>query len=151
MDNWLILQSFYNGLTPSARGHIDAAVGGAFFSFTIAESTKLIEKMVSNQGWSDDRVQPRQRGTHIVKEVDMLHAKMDRLMKRMDALTSEKATMAITTQAMDARMTCEVYRDTAHLGNYYPGARDVHERQQQWLSSTKRSNMESITPLLSGR
>jgi hypothetical protein len=36
MDNWLILQSFYNGLTPTARGHIDAAAGEAFFSLTIA-------------------------------------------------------------------------------------------------------------------
>jgi hypothetical protein len=97
MDSCLILQSFYNGLTPTARGHIDATAGGAFFSLTIAEATKLIEKMVSNQGWSDDQLQPRQRGTHTVKETDMLHAKMDLLMKTMDALASEKATMAITT------------------------------------------------------
>jgi hypothetical protein len=55
MDNWLILQSFYNGLTPTARGHIYAA-GGAFSSVSIAEETKLIEKMVFKQGWSDDRL-----------------------------------------------------------------------------------------------
>jgi hypothetical protein len=35
----------------------------------------------------------------------MLHAKMDLLMKRMDDLTSEKAAMAVTTQAVDSRMT----------------------------------------------
>jgi hypothetical protein len=32
----------------------------------------------------------------------------------------------------------------------YPGGCDVHEWQQQWLSSTRRSNVESITPFLSG-
>jgi hypothetical protein len=53
----------------------------------------------------------------------MLHAKMDLLMKRMDALISEKAAMAITAQAMDARMTCEVCGDTGHSGNYYPATR----------------------------
>jgi hypothetical protein len=53
MDKWLILHSFYNGMTLTARGHIDVATGGAFFSLTIVEATKLIEKMVSNQGWSD--------------------------------------------------------------------------------------------------
>jgi hypothetical protein len=37
-------------------GHIDAAGGGAFFSLTIVEATELIKKMVSNQGWSDDRL-----------------------------------------------------------------------------------------------
>jgi hypothetical protein len=80
--------------------------------------------MVSNQGWSDDQLQPRQRGTHTVKKADMLHAKMDLLMKRMDALTSEKTTLAITTQAMDARMTCEVCGDTAHSGNYCPATQE---------------------------
>jgi hypothetical protein len=81
MDNWLILQNFYNGLTPTARGHVDVAAGGAFFSLTIANATKLIEKMVSNQGWSDDRLWPRQRGTHTTKEADMLNANMDLLIK----------------------------------------------------------------------
>jgi hypothetical protein len=28
MDNWHILQDFYNGLTQIARDHIDAAAGG---------------------------------------------------------------------------------------------------------------------------
>jgi hypothetical protein len=131
MDNWLILQNFYNGLTPTAWGHVNDAAGRAFFSLTIANATQLIEKMVSNQGWSDDRLQPRQRGTHTVKEADMLNAKMDLLMKWMDDLTNEKAAMATTTQAMDSRMTCEVCGNTGHLGNYCPttpGGCDVHER-----------------------
>ena len=58
MDNWFIL----HGLTQSSRDHMDAATGGAFFSLTIERATSLIEKMVSNQGWSDDRLQPRQGG-----------------------------------------------------------------------------------------
>jgi hypothetical protein len=60
MNNWLILQNFYNGLTQFSRDHLDAAAGGAFISLTIERATALIEKMVSNQGWSDDRLQPRQ-------------------------------------------------------------------------------------------
>ena len=47
MDNWLILQNFYNGLTQSCHDHVDAAAGGAFFSLTIERATSLIEKMVS--------------------------------------------------------------------------------------------------------
>ena len=57
MENWLILQNFYNGLTPMSRGHIDAAAGGAFLSLTINGATALIDKMVSNQRWSDERLQ----------------------------------------------------------------------------------------------
>ena len=50
MDNWLILQNFYNGLTQSSRDHMDATAGGGFFLLTIERATSLIEKMVSNQG-----------------------------------------------------------------------------------------------------
>ena len=59
MDNWIILQNFYNGLTQSSRDYVDAAAGGAFFSLAIERATSLIEKMISNQGWNDDGLQPR--------------------------------------------------------------------------------------------
>ena len=48
MDEWLMLQSFYNGLTTTSRAHLDAAAGGAYLDLTIAKATALIEKMVSN-------------------------------------------------------------------------------------------------------
>jgi len=56
MENWFILQNFYNGLTSTSRAHIDAAAGGAFFSLIVNGAMALIEKMVSNQGWSEDRL-----------------------------------------------------------------------------------------------
>jgi hypothetical protein len=125
MDNWLILQSFYNRLTLTARGHIDAAAGGAFFSLTIIS----LKQPNSSRRWSPTKGgvmidSSHVSGVHAIKEADMLHAKMDLLMKRMDALTSEKASMAITTRAMDARMTCEVCGDTMHLGNYCPATQE---------------------------
>ena len=49
MENWLVLQNFYDGLTPISKGHVDAAAGGAFLSLTIADAMALIEKMVANQ------------------------------------------------------------------------------------------------------
>ena len=48
MDEWLVLQSFYNGLTTTSRAHLDAAAGGAYLDLTIAKATTLIKKMVSN-------------------------------------------------------------------------------------------------------
>jgi len=59
MDEWLVLQSFYNGLTMTSQAHIDAAAGGAFLDMTITKAKALVEKMVSNQGWSEERLQPR--------------------------------------------------------------------------------------------
>ena len=48
MDEWLVLQSFYNGLTTTSRAHLDAAAGGAYLDLTNAKATALIENMVSN-------------------------------------------------------------------------------------------------------
>ena len=89
MDNWL--QNFYNRLTQSSRDHVDATAGGAFFSLTIERATTLIEKVVSNQGWSDDRLQPHQRGMHSVKETDMLAIKIDLLLKKFEDYSQDKA------------------------------------------------------------
>ena len=72
MDEWLVLQSFYNGLTMTSRANIDASAGGAFLDLTIAKSKALVEKMVSNQGWIDERFQPRTKGMHTIKETDMM-------------------------------------------------------------------------------
>jgi len=40
--------------------------------------------MVSNKEWSDERLQPHQRGVHTVKETDTLVAKIDLLLKKID-------------------------------------------------------------------
>ena len=54
MDEWLILQSFYNGLTTTSRAHLDVAARGAYLDLTIANAKALIEKMVANQGWNKE-------------------------------------------------------------------------------------------------
>jgi hypothetical protein len=38
--------------------------------------------MVSNQGWNEECLQPHQRGMHTVKEMDMLTAKLNLLLKK---------------------------------------------------------------------
>ena len=55
IENWLVLQNFYEGLTPMLKGHIDAAAGGTFLSLTIDRATALIDKMVSNQSCGEER------------------------------------------------------------------------------------------------
>jgi len=62
-------------LTTTSRAHLDAAAGGAYLDLTVAKATALIEYMVSNQGWNEERSQPKTTGgMHIVKEMDMLVA-----------------------------------------------------------------------------
>jgi hypothetical protein len=48
MENWLLIQTFYHGLTSSTRENVDADAGGSFLSLNITETNNLIEKMASN-------------------------------------------------------------------------------------------------------
>ena len=57
---------------------------------------------------------------HTVKEADMLSAKIDLLMKRLEEWAQEKDAMMGTIQAMDSHMTCEVYGNVGHSGNDCP-------------------------------
>jgi hypothetical protein len=50
MHEWFLIQTFYHGLKRTSRDHLDAA------------AKELIEKMVANQGWDGDSIQPRTRG-----------------------------------------------------------------------------------------
>ena len=54
---------------------------------------------------------------HTVKETDMLSAKIDLLMKRLEEQAQDKDATMGTVQAMDSHMTCEVCGNIGHSGN----------------------------------
>ena len=62
MEDQLLMQNFYHGLTNSTCENMDATAGGAFLSLTITQATTLVEKMASNKGWNEERLQTRKRG-----------------------------------------------------------------------------------------
>jgi hypothetical protein len=122
MEDWLLIQNFYHGLTPLDRSHLDAAASGAFFSLNVTDAKALIEKMVSNQGWNDERLQPHKRGMHSLKEADMIATKMDLLAKRLE--NCEKMSNQEIVQVLESRMTCEVCGESGHSGQHCP---ETHE------------------------
>jgi hypothetical protein len=97
---------------------MDAAAGGAFLSLNLRDATTLVEKMTSNQSWNEEHTQPRKRGgMHQLKEVDMLSAKMDQLMKKLEDRVSEKKEVM---HIYESHMMCEVCGDTRHSGRNCP-------------------------------
>jgi hypothetical protein len=84
MEEWFIIQSFYQGLIQSAREHIDATAGGSFFPLSIEEARKLVEKMASNQSWDAEHTQTHTHKVHQLEEVDMLTIKIDLLLKKLE-------------------------------------------------------------------
>jgi hypothetical protein len=49
MEEWLVLQNFYEGFMPMSKGHVNAAARGTFLSLTTNIAKALIKKMVANQ------------------------------------------------------------------------------------------------------
>jgi hypothetical protein len=96
MEEWFIIQSFYHGSIRSAREHIDAAAGGSFFALSIEEAHKLVEKMASNQSQNEECTQTRTRKVHQLEQVDMLTAKIDILMKKLENLGLDHLKMVNT-------------------------------------------------------
>jgi hypothetical protein len=113
------MQTFYHGLNNNTHETMDATARGAFLSLTIAQAIALVEKMASNQGWSEERTQTCKRGggLHQLKEVHMLSTKMDLLMKRLDERAGEKNKVI---HIHDSRMTYEECGETRHSGNNCP-------------------------------
>jgi hypothetical protein len=68
--------------------------------------------MVANQGWDGDLLQPCTRGVHQVDGIDMIAAKMDLLMKKLEASSNME-----TAKIMDTHMMCEACGYVGHSGN----------------------------------
>jgi hypothetical protein len=94
----------------SAHEHIDAAAGGSFSSLSIEEAHKLVAKMASNQSWDEERTQTCTHKVHQLEEVDMLTAKIDLLMKKLENPGLDHLKM------VDARVACEECGETGHMG-----------------------------------
>jgi hypothetical protein len=86
------MQTFYHWLITTTRESIDVAAGGAFLSLKLPNAKTLIEKMASNPSWNEERTQSRKwgGGVHHLKEADMVIAKLDLIMKKMDCKDIEK-------------------------------------------------------------
>jgi hypothetical protein len=89
MEEWLIIQNFFHGLNQQAKDHVDAAAGGSFLSLDVARAKTLIDKIASNQSWRGDKQPACPRGVHQIDSVDMLAAKMDLLMKKLESPPKE--------------------------------------------------------------
>ena len=70
----------------------------------------LIDKIASNQSWKGERQPAHPRGVHQIDTVDMLAAKLELLMKKLESPDLE------VNQVSESRMTCETCGETGHSG-----------------------------------
>ena len=74
----------------------------------------LIDKTVSNKSWRGEKQPALPRGVHQIDSIDMLAAKMDLLMKKLESPHKE------VNQVSESRMTCETCVKTGHSGTSCP-------------------------------
>jgi hypothetical protein len=122
MEEWLLMQTFYHGLTSSTRETLDATTGGAFLSLNLRDAKALVEKMASNQSWNEEKTLTCKRGgMHQLKEIDMLSIKMDLLMKNLEDQASDKKEVNFINES---HMTCEECGEVGHSDRNYPEFRE---------------------------
>ncbi|XP_027156543.1 uncharacterized protein LOC113757463 [Coffea eugenioides] len=83
LPDWLVVQTFYNGLTYLTKTHVDAAAGGALMGKKVEEAQQLIEEMAANNyQWANERGNTRRTvGMLEVDTLNMLSVKMDNVVK----------------------------------------------------------------------
>jgi hypothetical protein len=84
MEEWLLVQGFYHGLTLKAHEHLDATGGGSFLSLTLGKAEIVLDKIAENQGWSQDNIQHYHPSEELPKEVKALSTKMEDLLVWLD-------------------------------------------------------------------
>ena len=90
MEDWLLMQSSYHGLTKKTHEQLNAAARGAFMSVTINNDIALMEKITSNQGWCKDNIQHCKKSEEAKEEVCVLSTKMDLLLNWLEQQANYK-------------------------------------------------------------
>jgi hypothetical protein len=91
---------------------LDAAAGGAFLSLNLKDAKALVAEMASNQSWNEEKALTRKRGgMHQLKEVDMLSAKIDLLMKKLEDQANDKKEVNFINEF------CMTYEECGEVGH----------------------------------
>lgn len=94
IPEWLLIQTFYNGLKHEVRSSIDAASGGTFMAKTPEAAKTLLDDMAANNylnDWSISRGAPKKGGKYEVDAIATLTNTVQVLAAKVDQLSSGPA------------------------------------------------------------
>jgi hypothetical protein len=109
MEDWLLMQGLYHGLIQKAHEQLDATAGGVFMSLTLRKAKTLIEKIASNQGWSQESIQTCNKSEEVPEEVCALSTKMDVLLNWLEQRASYKKDRQAIQDTYNPQNTCGGY------------------------------------------
>jgi len=101
LEKWLIVHTFYNGLSYTTKVTVDAAAGGALMNKNYTEAYALIEDMAQNHHqwtneWAVTASSPskNEAGMYEVSTLDHLAAKVDALTQKFEKMNVSAVTPA---------------------------------------------------------
>jgi len=95
LEKWLIIHTFYNGLTYATKIIVDAAAGGALMNKDFTTAYALIEDMALNLfQWTDEKAvvnsspSKKEAGINEISSFDHLSTKVNGLSQRFDNMNA---------------------------------------------------------------
>jgi hypothetical protein len=116
LEKWLIVHTFYNGLSYTTKMSVDAAAGGALMNKNYTEAYALIEDMAQNHyKWTDERAitssssSKKEAGMYEVSNYDHPAAKIDALTEKFEKF------IVSAIPSTPASSSCEICGITGHV------------------------------------
>lgn len=97
-------------MTPRSQEHLEAATGGAFVSIDVAGAKALVDKIASHKSWKGESQSAHIKGVHQIDFIDMLAAKIDILMKKMESSYQKMS------QIVKSHIMCVTCGNTGYSG-----------------------------------
>ncbi|KAJ9175424.1 hypothetical protein P3X46_013981 [Hevea brasiliensis] len=88
IEDWLLVQNFYNGLLPSTRSTVDSTAEGNLMEKIVTQALELLERVAyHNYEWSNERGNARRTaGVLEVDALSMINAQFDQLIKKLERM-----------------------------------------------------------------
>ncbi|XP_037495757.1 uncharacterized protein LOC105628914 [Jatropha curcas] len=136
----ILIQTFYNGVTPSTRGTIDAMAGGSLLKKTTDDAIELLEEMADNNSiWPTKRTQVSRsnvnhdsspssskdsvKKVHELDPLTMMQAQISALAYKIDNLNVSKSTSLV----------CENYGQNGHISKECNYNHPIMEEQVNYV------------------
>ncbi|KAL2905783.1 Phosphate acyltransferase [Bienertia sinuspersici] len=93
--DWLLIQTFYNGMTQEFRIYVDAASGGSIMAKTPDTATTLLDEMASNDNYPhSDRGSIKKGGKYDIDILTLLASTVQALTHKVDQLGASLSSSA---------------------------------------------------------
>jgi len=117
LEKWLIVHTFYNGLSYTTKMTVDAAAGGALMNKSYTVAYALIEDMAQNHyQWTNERAitaptpSKKEAGMYEISNFDHLGAKVDALTQKIEKMNVSAITPTFVSPP------CEICGVFDHIG-----------------------------------